>query len=281
MNTKNDNMNILVSIVMPTFNRADTLSLAIESILKQTYSKWELIIVDNESTDNTKDIVTKYSAKDERIRYYFVKKSNNKGISDYLNYGIKIAKGKYIARLDDDDEWNVPDKLQKQVEFLELNEDFVIVGGGAIMVDRNRKEIFKFYKRNSDSEIRENALLANPFWHNTVMFRKKDVLELGGYKNYRFVEDWDLWLRMGQKGKFYNFREYFSLYMNAGQNLSTNNQKLAAKTILKLIKKYRNEYPNYFQASILNYFQYLFSFLPRFIRRRVENYLFYLKRNYF
>ncbi|MCL5027592.1 MAG: glycosyltransferase [Bacteroidetes bacterium] len=272
--------NIKVSIVMPTYNRAGTLGMAIESVLKQTFQDWELIIVDNESTDNTEDIVKKYSEKDKRIQYCFVKKSSNKGISDYLNYGISIADGKYIARLDDDDEWYDPAKLTKQVNFLEQNRDYILVGGGAVMVDGNRKEIFKFYKRNKDEEIRRHALLANPFWHNTVMFRKEEALKLGGYRNYRFVEDWDLWLRFGQVGRLYNFKEYFSLYMNAGQNLSVGNQKLAAKTILRLIKAYRSKYPNYKKAFIINFLQYMFAFLPSFIKKRVQNFLFFIKRNY-
>jgi len=272
--------NIIVSIVMPTYNRASTLVMAIESVFKQTFQYWELIIVDNESTDNTIDIVKKYSEKDERIQYYFVKKSGNKGISDYLNYGISISNGQYIARLDDDDEWYDPDKLTKQVNYLEQNKDYNLVGGGAVMVDGNRKEIFKFYKRSKDEEIRRHALLANPFWHNTVMFRKEVALKLGGYRNYRFVEDWDLWLRFGETGKLYNFKEYFSLYMNAGQNLSVSNQKLAAKTILKLINSYRNKYPNYEKAFIINFLQYMFALLPLFIKKRVQNFLFYIKRNY-
>lgn len=276
----NNKMETIVSIIMPTFNRASTLGMAIESVLKQSFTKWELLIIDNESTDNTKEVVQKYTLNDERIKYCFVNKSSNKGISDYLNYGISIAGGKYIARLDDDDEWYDREKIDKQVNFLDTHHDYLLVGGGAIMVDGQRKELYKFYKRNKDSEIRKNALLANPFWHNTVLFRKKEAQEIGGYKNFRFVEDWDLWLRLGKLGKFYNFKEYFSLYMNAGQNLSTSNQKLAAKTILNLIKEYRYQYPNYGKAYFINFMQYLFSFLPVFLKKRVQNFLFFVKRNY-
>jgi glycosyltransferase involved in cell wall biosynthesis len=272
---------IIVSIIMPTYNRANTIGMAIESVLKQSFNNWELLIIDNESTDNTKNLVDGFSWNDNRIKYFYVKKSINPGISDYLNYGITIAEGNYIARLDDDDEWYDPDKLKKQVNFFNNNQDYVLTGGGAIMVDGNRKVIYKFFKREHDNEIRNNALLANPFWHNTVLFRKNEAAEIGGYKNLRFVEDWDLWLRLGKAGKLYNFREYFSLYMNAGQNLSVSNQKLAAKTILNLISSYKNEYPNYWKAKVLNFMQYLFSFAPLFIKRRVQNFLFYIKRNYF
>jgi GT2 family glycosyltransferase len=274
-------VNPVVSIIMPTYNRANMIGMAIDSVLKQTFKDWELLIIDNESTDNTKDIVEKFLASDKRIKYHNVKKNLIIGIASYLNYGIDISTGKYIARLDDDDEWCDPNKLEKQVNFLEENEDYVIVGGGAIMVNGNRKEMFKFFKRETDSEIRNNALYANPFWHNTVLFRKDAAIIVGCYKQTRFVEDWDLWLKLGKVGKLYNFKEYFALYMNAGQNRSTENQKLTAKIILQYIKSYRDEYPNYKKALILNYMQLLFSYMPSFIKRRIQNFLFYIKRNYF
>jgi glycosyltransferase involved in cell wall biosynthesis len=276
-----DSKNPLVSIIMPTYNRANMISLAINSILEQSYTNWELLVIDNESTDNTKEIVEKFSKEDSRIFYYNVKKDHKIGIASYLNYGIDISSGEYIARLDDDDEWCCTDKLKKQVSFLEQNEDYVIVGGGAKMVDGNRREIFKFFKRETDYEIRNHALYANPFWHNTVLFRRDSAIKVGGYKKIKFVEDWDLWLRLGQIGKLYNFKEYFSLYMNAGQNRSTENQKLTAQIILQYIKTYRNDYPNYRRAYIINFMQYLFSFLPAFIKKRIQNFLFFIKRNYF
>jgi glycosyltransferase involved in cell wall biosynthesis len=279
MNKNSDS--ILVSIIMPTFNRSTTIGMAIESVLNQTYTDWELIIIDNESTDNTSEIINKYKVIDNRIKYHFHKKSDAPGIAEYLNYGIKISSGKYIARLDDDDEWCDKDKLNKQVKYFEKNQESIVVGGGAIMVDGNRKSIYKFFKRESDSRIKQNALLANPFWHNTVMFRKEYAQKVGGYKQLRFVEDWDLWLRLGHLGKFYNFQEHFSLYMNAGQNISTSNQTLAAKTILKLITEYKAEYPNFYKAYSLNYLQYLFSLMPSSFKNRTQNFLFYIKRNYF
>lgn len=272
---------ILVSIVMPTYNRSELITFAIDSVLSQSYQNWELLVIDNESTDDTSRIVEQYTNKYKRIKYFNVKKSVNPGIANYLNIGIQKAAGKYIARLDDDDEWCDNNKLEKQVSFLEHNKDYVIVGGGAIMVDKKRKELYRFLKREKDSEIRNNALLANPFWHNTVMFSKQKAIEVGGYNELRFVEDWDLWLRLGLVGKLYNLQEHFSLYMNAGQNLSVSNQKLAAKTILKLIDKFKNLYPNERKAKFLNTLQLFYSYTPTFFRKKTQNFLFYIKRNYF
>lgn len=274
-------IDIVVSIIMPTYNRAELIILAIGSVIKQSFQNWELLVIDNESTDRTKEVVELFTAKDNRIKYFNVNKNPKSGISSYLNFGMKEASGKYIARLDDDDEWCDAFKLEKQVKFLEQHQDYVVVGGGAIMVDQNRKEIYRFLKREKDDEIRNNALYANPFWHNTVMFVKRMALEIGGYNDLRFVEDWDLWLRLGLKGKFYNMQEHLSLYMNAGQNLSVSNQKLAAKTILKLIDNFKDFYPNGKKAKILNSLQLVYSYTPKFFRRMTQNFLFYIKRNYF
>ena len=274
-------IDIVVSIIIPTYNRAELIKLALGSVLKQSFQNWELLVIDNESTDRTKEVVELFAAKDIRIKYFSVKKNPKSGISSYLNFGMNEASGKYIARLDDDDEWFDAFKLEKQVKFLEQHQDYVVVGGGAIMVDQNRKEIYRFLKREKDDEIRNNALYANPFWHNTVMFVKRMALEIGGYNDLRFVEDWDLWLRLGLKGKFYNMQEHLSLYMNAGQNLSVSNQKLAAKTILKLIDNFKDFYPNGKKAKILNSLQLVYSYTPKFFRRMTQNFLFYIKRNYF
>lgn len=271
----------IVSIVMPTFNRAGLIGSAIESVLKQTFEKWELLVIDNESTDNTKDIVENFIKKDSRIKYYYIKKSLIPGLSFYLNYGIKNAAGRYIARLDDDDEWCDIDKLAKQVNFLDNNESYNLVGGGVIMVDKDKIETYKFFKRNTDAEIRKNALYACPFWHSTVLFRKEAVDKVGGYSNIRFGEDWELWLRLGKIGKFYNFKEYFSLYLNSGNNFSIHHQKFVGKTILGIIRKYKKDYPNYRKALVLNVLQYLYSFSPSFIKNKTQNFLFYIKRNYF
>ncbi len=270
-----------VSIIMPTYNRAHWIGTAIKSIQRQVFNDWELLVIDNQSTDNTEEVVNNFISGDRRIKYFNIPKSSHHGLGDYLNYGIKMAAGEYIARLDDDDEWYDPDKLKKQVKFLDENPDHVIVGGGAIMVDGQKKEMYRFFKRETDDEIRNNALYACPFIHITVLYRKKAAEECGGYRNLRFGEDWELWLRLGKVGKFYNFKEYFSLYTNAGQNFSINSQKHVGTTILGFIKEYRKDYPNYRKAFFLNFMQYLYSFFPSFIKDRTQNFLFYIKRNYF
>src|ERR1035437_10001895 len=153
------NISPLVSIIMPTYNREAWIGKAIQSIINQNYQNWELIIVDNESSDNTSEVVDCFFHKDERIKYYNVRKSILPGISEYLNYGINIACGEFIARLDDDDEWFDPDKLVKQVDFLNKNKNYLIGSGSANIVKENRKKIYKWLKRETESMIRKKCSL--------------------------------------------------------------------------------------------------------------------------
>jgi glycosyltransferase involved in cell wall biosynthesis len=270
----------LVSIVMPTYNRAELIGKAIESILAQSYKNWELLVIDAISTDKTEDVIRKLNKKYPNIQYIKML-ADNPMISEKLNFGINIASGKYISRLDDDDYWFDNEKLKLQTEFLENNSDYVLVGGGVIIVDEKYKELFKYFKREKFEDIRKNALIANPFMHNTVMFRKDIALSLNGYRNIEFCEDWDLWLRMGLKGKFYNFRRYFTCWLSAGQNMSYTRHREQSKFIFSIIKKYKNQYPNYYKGLILNSIQYYYTFTPEFIRKRFHSFLIFFKRNYF
>ena len=130
-------MNPIVSIILPTYNRSRFLDRAIGSVIDQTFKDWELIIIYDASTDDTSEVLKKWQEKDDRIKVLRNEKNNYStiGISKNLNDGIRVARGKYIARLDDDDYWCHKDKLKMQVDFLENNSDYVIVGGGMIVVD--------------------------------------------------------------------------------------------------------------------------------------------------
>jgi len=271
----------LISIVLPTYNRLKSLTRAIDSIKIQTYDNWELLIVDDISDDGTQEAMEELQKCDSRINYYRIKVDDTPGISKYLNYGISKAKGKYIARLDDDDYWCKNEKLKMQVEFLEKNPDYVLIGGGMIIIDEEDNEKFRYLKNENDSEIREKALFANPFTHAAVMFRKDVVESIGGYKNWLHAEDWDLWLRLGKVGKFHNFKEYFGKYLVAGQNLSFKYQRRQAKIILKIIKTHRKDYPHFWKGYLLNYMQLIYTYFPFFIRKRLQMFLYYFKRKHF
>jgi len=130
----------LVSVVMPTYNRGKTLPRAIGSVLKQTYNNWELIIVDDKNTDNTKEVIDRYGKKDKRIKY--VLNERNKGISGARNSGLDVAKGDYVAFLDDDDEW-FKNHLKESIKILE-NEDISVCQ--SIWCDRINGKIIQYRK---------------------------------------------------------------------------------------------------------------------------------------
>jgi GT2 family glycosyltransferase len=150
----------------------------------------------------------------------------------------------YIAILDDDDEWLDKDKLKKQVEYLDKHRNVVLVGGG-IKSDAEK------FRPEMDKEIRNTMLLRNNFFTSTVMFRKQSAIEAGGFIKDQddLVEDYDLWLRMGKKGKMYNFQEVFTAYRQPSYNRGKFRAFLRKQ--LRLIKANKASYSYYWASSIV------------------------------
>ena len=270
-----------VSIILPTYNRSVQLRRAIGSVLEQSFTDWELIVVDDASTDDTPAVVRAISAHDSRVVYVRNEKNNYPDIARTLNRGIEYARGSLIARIDDDDYWIDDDKLEKQVSFFERHSDCAVVGSGMVLVDPNGHEIARYLKKETDQEIRKTALFANPFSHTTVMFRADLARKVGGYGDWRYAEDWDLWLKMGCVGTLYNFPEYFAAYTVSGKNKSFVYLRAQTKMNFKFLALHKNEYPGYTKACVINLLQYIYSFLPVALRRRFQSVLSNLKRRLF
>ncbi len=248
----------LVSVVIATCNRAELLQKSIASVFDQTHKNIELIIIDDASTDNTLEVISEIFKKDNRI--VILTNKNNMGFSQSLNRGIMLAKGSYITRLDDDDLWADPDKIKKQIDFLEIHPDYVLVGGGTIWHDQSGKEIRRYLLPEDDQEIREKILVDNCFVHSSVMFRKKDWEKVGGYKEFGMACDWVFWLELGKMGKYYNFQEYFVHYLKWSGNMSNFNVRKNLKMQMNFQKKYSAFYPGYAKALILSLILYVYSF---------------------
>lgn len=247
-------MDKLVSIILPTYNGANRIKTAINSVLNQSYSDWELLVLDDGSIDNTEQIVTDFVKRDSRIIH--LKNSENLGIQKSLNRGLRDAKGKYVARIDDDDEWIDKDKLKKQVDFFENNKDYVLLGTGLIAINDFGQEVFKKLNLQTDLTIRENILNKNCFTHSSVMFLRESALKFNGYDEStetRHVEDYDLWLKLGTIGKFANLPIYGIRLSLRNQSISSQNKILQFRRSIEIIKKYKNKYPNYYRAFISLY----------------------------
>ncbi|MBI2633872.1 MAG: glycosyltransferase family 2 protein [Parcubacteria group bacterium] len=269
----------LVSVVMPTYNRARFLDRAVKSVRTQSFPDWELIIGDDASKDDTPTIARNLAEKDPRIVY--IRYETNAGVTRNYNRVMQAARGKYIAIIDDDDPWVGTERLKKQVEFLETHPDYVGVGGGMIVVDQEGKELFRYLKPERDKEIHRSMLFSNPMANSTTVFRKQEGGKVGFYDpDVPRGADRDFWLKMGRLGKLYNFPDYFAYYTIAQNSLFKNQRQLFSSN-LHFLKKYKSDYPFYLPALIFTYGLYTYSFLPERVREILNMPLFYLKRKVF
>ena len=236
----------LISIIIITYNRAGFISEAIESALGQSFFDWELIVIDDASEDDTRAIVEEYIVRDSRIKYF--RNDGHLRISKSRNKALGSARGEYVAVLDSDDVWSDRDKLKKQYGFLEGNKDYVLIGGGVIVIDEYGKETRRYFNRESDENIRGKILFQNQFAHSSVMFRREAALKVGGYdENLNIGEDYDLWLKLGTLGKMANIKEHLLKYRVHGGNVTLKRVE-ALKNNIAIIRKYKDRYPNYYLA---------------------------------
>lgn len=255
--TKNEKP--LVSVIMPTYNRAGYIKKALDSVFSQTFDNFEIIIIDDGSGDNTKEVLEPY-LNNERVFYIFQK---NQKVSKARINGIKNSRGKYIALLDSDDYWLDKEKLTKQVNFFEKNPDYVLTSGGIIRITESGKEISRTLNLEKDNDIRKNMLSSCLFAPSAAMFKRKDYEQVGGFNSSTDLsEDLELFMQLGRIGKLYNFQDYFLAYLQGQQNRSNFNRRDNLKYNLGLIKKYKNYYPNFKKAYVINMCYYLCSFIP-------------------
>jgi glycosyltransferase involved in cell wall biosynthesis len=266
--------NPTVSIIMATWNRAGLIGQAVESIRKQTFQDWELLVVDDGSPDNTAEVMADWQKKDKRIRYLkFPRIGNIAGVS---NAGLRATRGEFVAILDDDDYWIDDHKLEKQVRFLREHPDVMACGGWFMAVDKDGATKAKLEKPESDAAIRRIALYANPIANSTVLFRRRE----GGFydETLKGFADWDFWLTLGKKGKLANLPEYFLAYRMWHGAGSFVDMKKNADAGLRIIMKHRHEYPGFTRAFVMAELYRLYARFPLAIRRSTSAFLSRLKK---
>lgn len=229
-------LNPKVSIVIPTYNRADFLPKAIQSVLNQTYRNWEIIIIDDGSTDNTEGIVKSY--KEARIRYILHK--SNLGLSAARNTGIKNSRGEYIAFLDSDDEW-FPEKISCQMNIFQKKDSKCgVICTAGYRIKGNQIMSKKSVPINLDS-FYEKFLFENITWTSNVLVKKECFKKAGLFdENLESCEDWDMWIRIAKYYKFIFLEMPLTKYVIHSGQLSENLlKKIDARK--RILFKYQDE----------------------------------------
>lgn len=186
-----------VSVLMPIYNAAEFLPETIDSVLRQSFDDFELLLVNDGSTDDSQQIIDEYASRDKRIIAY---KQRNKGLVTTLNETIKKARGVYIARIDADDP-SLPNRLKLQVNLFKDIPGLVLVGGTYEIIDDSGAPAGMSYAVGRDEDLRRALLIRNPFGHGGVMYRKDAAIKAGLYStNHGPTEDYDLWIRMARLG---------------------------------------------------------------------------------
>jgi glycosyltransferase involved in cell wall biosynthesis len=197
----NDILSPKVSVLMSVYNGALYLRDSMDSIIKQTFKDFEFIIIDDCSTDDTWKILSEYANKDHRIKLF--KNDENIGLTKSLNKGLSQAKGKYIARQDADD-ISLGNRFDRQIDMLDENPEVVLVSCDIEWINAEGFPLDIMKRSCPDYFINWYLLFYNHLsGHSQVMFRRQQVLELGGYSEaYRYSQDYELWCRLSKVGKF-------------------------------------------------------------------------------
>ncbi len=194
--------NPYISIVLPTYQGQKTVGSTIKSLQNQSFKNFELIIIDDCSTDKTSDVINSFLKNDPRIR--FIQHKKNIGLASTLNEGILLSRSNLIARIDQDDE-AMPDRLKIQYSFMNKNKKVAVAGSFVYLMGRDKK-FDKMLSFPTDSKaIRSELIKSNCIFHPSVIMRKKSVVNIGGYrKAYKNAEDYDLWLRLSKSESICN-----------------------------------------------------------------------------
>lgn len=220
-----------VSVVMAVYNGMPYLPQAVESILNQTLTDLEFIILNDCSTDATLSVLQSYT--DSRIR--LIHQEKNCGQTTTLNHGLSLATGTYIARQDADD-ISKPTRLAEQVAFLEANPDYLMVGTAAELMDSKGHVTGQSIHPTDYETIREQFLADNCFFHGSVLFRHTVLDQVGHFREgFRTSQDFDYWLRMSEAGKLANLPEPLYQYrLHEGQMTFTSYYRMKAEWQLAL-----------------------------------------------
>lgn len=226
-----------ISVVMPVYNAEKYLREAMDSILSQTYTDFEFIIIDDGSVDTSPEIVRSYD--DARIRFY--QNEHNMGVAATLNRGLDLAEGEYIARMDSDD-ISLPERFARQMEYMDAHPECIICGSNLILLEKGKDTtIFKYSER--DAEIRADLIFNCAFAHPSVMFNAALICEhnLRYDLSYEKAEDYELWSRALAYGRGYNIQIPLLKYRKHEGQVTQTHKNVSQNAVVRLHKKMLQE----------------------------------------
>jgi glycosyltransferase involved in cell wall biosynthesis len=247
-----------ISVIIPTYNRSNLIKNTIMGVVNQTYTDWELLVVDDGSTDNTREIVAELTKKDSRIKYFY--QENSGCPSGPRNKGVEKAKGVYVAFLDSDDEW-FPTKLEKQIVVFENsnNPKLGVVACYLYIKDYKTGEIISEYNKFYKGDVLDKLIINNfPFTSSCIMTKLSILKEAGPFDPiFKVSEDVDMWLRISELGYEFDYiPEYLLNYLVHDSNIYYGNKNFDGENeFIVLITKHKDLYLKQ-DSSILGYYYY-------------------------
>ncbi len=248
----------LISVVMASYNHQEFISDTIASVLNQTFEDLELVIVEDCSTDNSREIIEAYRKNDARVRAVF--HSENRGIAKTFNDGLDEAAGKFVAIIGSDDLW-VEDKLEKQMEVLRENEN-VVVHSGAVTIDaagnpieRPAEEKRSNRKREKSGNVFRELLTGNFVCGSSIVFKKSNLDGIRFDEQYRYVNDYKFTLELARKCEFHFMQEALVKYRVHGGNTTLKDEAGWLRDFAlfgkELLDKYDSEFSSRARAKFL------------------------------
>jgi glycosyltransferase involved in cell wall biosynthesis len=264
----------MVSVLLSVYNSEKYVSEAIESILKQTFKNFEFVIIDDASKDSSWNIIEQFSKIDFRI--VAVRNSINIGGCQTLIRGINYCTGKYIARLDNDD-WSYPERLKKQVDYMEAHPDVGVLGSSIDIISESGNIIGRRTYKLTDEEIRKNMFYSSPFAHPVVMFRKSILDQVGPYDaEFAPADDYELYFRIGKISKFANLSDVLLKYRIISNSMTFTYTKKMELATVKVRKLYGRDlfYKFSIKHKLYNSLHYLSIFInPPKLKIRLFHFL--------
>ena len=241
---------------MSVFNGDLYLDDCIQSILNQTFKDFEFLIINDGSTDKTKNIIEKYRENDDRIR---IINQKNIGLTQSLIKGVELCKSNYIARQDADD-LSTEKRLEKQYNKFKIDKSLGIIGSNTLIIDKNSNILKKTSLRSCNFWLKKEIIFGNCFVHGSVMFRKDIYYKVGGYnKKYFCAQDFDLWIRMAEKCKIENTRSCYYILRCHENSISSVYRDKQNRNVISIIyernKKYKNPFLRYFYPKCKNHIE--------------------------